>query len=38
MTTFDGLDRPWSLLERQLPGFDREPRNFGSGYIGWGRT
>lgn len=38
MTTFDGLDRPWSLLERHLVGFDRESRNFGSGYIGWGRT
>jgi len=38
MTTFDGLDRPWSLLERHLLDFEWESRNFGSGYIGWGRT
>ena len=38
MTSFDGLGRPWRLLERHFAGFDRESRNFGSGYIGWGRT
>lgn len=37
MTTFEGLERPWSLLERYLSGFEWESRNFGSGWIGWGR-
>jgi len=37
MTTFEGLARPWSLLEGYLSGFEWESRNFGSGWIGWGR-
>lgn len=37
MTTFEGLERPWSLLERYLSGFEWESRNLGSGWIGWGR-
>jgi len=38
MTTFDGLDRPWSLLEQYLAGFERESVLYGTGYIGWGKT
>jgi demethylmenaquinone methyltransferase/2-methoxy-6-polyprenyl-1,4-benzoquinol methylase len=36
MTTFEGLGRPWSLLEPYLEGFERESVLFGTGYIGWG--
>jgi len=38
MTTFEGLERPWSLLERRLSRFEWRSRNFGSGWIGWGRV
>ncbi len=38
MTTFEGLGRPWSLLEPYLAGFERESVLFGTGYIGWGRV
>ncbi len=37
MTTFEGLDRPWSLLERHLGSFQWRPVLFGTGYIGWGK-
>jgi demethylmenaquinone methyltransferase/2-methoxy-6-polyprenyl-1,4-benzoquinol methylase len=37
MTTFEGLDRPWSLLEQHLERFDWRSVLFGTGYIGWGR-
>ena len=36
MTTFEGLGRPWSLLEPYLEGFALESVLFGTGYIGWG--
>ena len=36
MTTFEGLARPWSLLEAYLERFERESVLFGTGYIGWG--
>ncbi|MBP7650986.1 MAG: methyltransferase domain-containing protein [Phenylobacterium sp.] len=36
MTTFEGLGRPWSLLEPYLKGFALESVLFGTGYIGWG--
>ena len=36
MTTFEGLARPWDLLEAYLEGFERETVLFGTGYIGWG--
>jgi arsenite methyltransferase len=38
MTTFEGLARPWDLLEACLEGFERESVLFGTGYIGWGRA
>jgi demethylmenaquinone methyltransferase/2-methoxy-6-polyprenyl-1,4-benzoquinol methylase len=38
MTTFEGLARPWDLLERHLAGFERESVLFGTGYIGWGEA
>jgi demethylmenaquinone methyltransferase/2-methoxy-6-polyprenyl-1,4-benzoquinol methylase len=38
MTTFEGLARPWDLLERHLAGFERESVLFGTGYIGWGKA
>ena len=38
MTTFEGLARPWDLLERHLAGFERESVLFGTGYIGWGKV
>jgi hypothetical protein len=37
MTTFDGLERPWSHLAVHLERFDWRPVLFGTGYIGWGR-
>ncbi|ODT37038.1 MAG: hypothetical protein ABS55_04400 [Lautropia sp. SCN 70-15] len=37
MTTFEGLERPWSLLEGYLSSFEWVSRNLGSGWIGWGR-
>lgn len=36
MTTFEGLARPWDLLEAYLDRFERETVLFGTGYIGWG--
>lgn len=36
MTTFEGLARPWDLLEAHLEDFGRESVLFGTGYIGWG--
>jgi demethylmenaquinone methyltransferase/2-methoxy-6-polyprenyl-1,4-benzoquinol methylase len=36
MTTFDGLGRPWGLLEKYLDAFERESVLLGTGYIGWG--
>jgi demethylmenaquinone methyltransferase/2-methoxy-6-polyprenyl-1,4-benzoquinol methylase len=36
MTTFEGLDRPWSRLENYLERFDWEPVMAGIGYIGHG--
>ena len=36
MTTFEGLGRPWSLLEAYLERFERESVLLGTGYIGWG--
>jgi ubiquinone/menaquinone biosynthesis C-methylase UbiE len=36
MTTFEGLGRPWSLLESYLDGFATESTLLGTGYIGWG--
>jgi demethylmenaquinone methyltransferase/2-methoxy-6-polyprenyl-1,4-benzoquinol methylase len=38
MTTFEGLARPWDLLEGHLAGFERESVLFGTGYIGWGEA
>jgi hypothetical protein len=38
MTTFEGLARPWDLLEHHLAGFERESVLFGTGYIGWGEA
>jgi hypothetical protein len=38
MTTFEGLRRPWDLLEAHLEVFEREAVLFGTGYLGWGRT
>jgi demethylmenaquinone methyltransferase/2-methoxy-6-polyprenyl-1,4-benzoquinol methylase len=38
MTTFDGLECPWSLLRRHLADFAWQPVLFGTGYIGWGST
>jgi hypothetical protein len=36
MTTLEGLNRPWNLLEGYLAPFARESVLFGTGYIGWG--
>lgn len=36
MTTFEGLGKPWTLLECFVQNFRYEPTLFGSGYIGWG--
>lgn len=38
MTTFEGLGRPWSLLEKYLANFERESVLYGTGYIGWGEV
>ena len=38
MTTFEGLGRPWSLLDGYLEQFERESVLFGTGYIGWGEV
>ena len=38
MTTLEGLNRPWNLLEGYLASFARESVLFGTGYIGWGRV
>jgi len=35
-TRYEGLDRPWDLLERRVPGLQVEPTLFGTGYIAWG--
>ena len=38
LTTYEGLHRPWSLLEPYLDRFDTEPTLMGTGYIGWGKV
>jgi len=38
MTTFEGLGRPWSLLENYVPKLERESVLYGTGYIGWGEA
>ena len=38
VTTFEGFDRPWSLLERLVPGLQIQEILFGGGYIAVGRT
>jgi arsenite methyltransferase len=38
MTTFEGLERPWDLLEAYLQDFERETVLFGTGYVGWGEA
>ena len=34
---YEGLDRPWDLLEPRVPGLRVEPTLFGTGFIAWGR-
>jgi ubiquinone/menaquinone biosynthesis C-methylase UbiE len=36
-TCFEGLDAPWDLLVRDIPGLQVEATLFGTGYIAWGR-
>lgn len=38
LTTFDGLDRPWSLLERHVTGLEITPVMLGTNYIGAARA
>jgi len=38
LTTFEGLDRPWSLLERYVSGLEITPVMLGTNYIGVGRA
>jgi demethylmenaquinone methyltransferase/2-methoxy-6-polyprenyl-1,4-benzoquinol methylase len=35
-TTLEGLERPWSLLEPYLAGFETRPTMLGTGYLGRG--
>ena len=35
-TRFEGLDAPWELLARDVPGLQVESTLFGTGYIAWG--
>lgn len=37
MTTFRGLQRPWSDLERHTDGMHHRPRALGGAYVAWGR-
>lgn len=34
---FEGMDRPWDLLARDVPGLRVESTLFGTGYIAWGQ-
>ncbi len=36
-TRFEGLDAPWDLLVRDIPGLQVEATLFGTGYVAWGR-
>ncbi len=36
ITTFEGRERPWNLLEPKLDGFDVELLLLGLGYVAWG--
>ena len=38
VTTFEGLDRPWRLLERQLPNLAVQEILFGCAYVAWGQV
>ena len=38
MTTFEGLDKPWSLALPYLLEFEWSSELFGIAYIGWGRV
>jgi len=33
---YEGLDRPWDLLQRRVPDLHVEPTLFGTGFIAWG--
>ncbi len=35
-TRYEGLDRPWDLLQRRVPGLCVESTLLGTGYIAWG--
>jgi arsenite methyltransferase len=35
-TRYEGLDRPWDLLQRRVPDLQVESTLFGTGYIAWG--
>ena len=35
-TSYEGLDRPWDLLQHRVPGLRVESTLFGTGYIAWG--
>ncbi len=37
LTTYEGLRRPWGLLEAHLERFETETTLMGTGYIGWGK-
>ena len=38
MTTFEGLSRPWSKLQRYVPDLLTRTTQLGMGYIAWGRV
>jgi hypothetical protein len=38
LTTFEGLERPWSLLERHVTGLEITPVMLGTNYIGAARA
>jgi demethylmenaquinone methyltransferase/2-methoxy-6-polyprenyl-1,4-benzoquinol methylase len=38
VTTFEGFDRPWSVLDELVPGLKVRPILFGGAYVAWGRV
>jgi ubiquinone/menaquinone biosynthesis C-methylase UbiE len=37
VTTFEGFDRPWTLLNELVPGLEVRPILLGGAYVAWGR-
>jgi hypothetical protein len=38
VTTFDGIERPWTVLAESVPGLQVQAKPLRLTYLAWGRT